>query len=53
MTLGVTGSFGKTITALMVHSILEAAGHRFGLVGSSGFFDGTETRALGDGYDPR
>ncbi len=52
VTLGVTGSFGKTMTALMVRSILEAAGQRFGLIGSSGYCDGTETRALGAGYDP-
>ena len=51
MTLGVTGSFGKTITALMVRSILEAAGERFGLVGSLGFCDGSTTRALGAGFD--
>ena len=49
MTLGVTGSFGKTIAALMVRSILEAAGERFGLVGALGFCDGTTTRALGAG----
>ena len=53
VTLGITGSFGKTITAMMVRSILEAAGQRFGLIGSSGFRDGTETRALGAGYDPQ
>ena len=32
---------GKTITALMIRSILEAAGDQFGLIGSSGFCDGT------------
>ncbi len=52
VTLGVTGSFGKTITALMVRSIIEAAGDRCGLVGSLGFCDGAETRALGAGFDP-
>jgi UDP-N-acetylmuramoyl-L-alanyl-D-glutamate--2,6-diaminopimelate ligase len=36
----------------MIRSILEAAGQRFGLVGSSGFFDGTETRAVGTRFDP-
>jgi UDP-N-acetylmuramoyl-L-alanyl-D-glutamate--2,6-diaminopimelate ligase len=51
VTLGVTGSFGKTITALMVHSILAAAGKRFGLVSSLGFCDGTTTRPLGAGFD--
>ena len=34
-TLGITGSHGKTITALMIRSILEAAGEQFGLIGSS------------------
>jgi len=52
VTLGVTGSLGKTITALMARSILEAAGERFGLVGSLGFCDGTTTRALGAGFNP-
>ncbi len=45
VTMGVTGSFGKTITSLMVRSIIEAAGERCGLVGSLGFHDGTRTRA--------
>ena len=52
VTLGVTGSFGKTITALMVRSILDAAGDRCGLVGSLGFCDGTTTRAPGAGFHP-
>jgi UDP-N-acetylmuramoyl-L-alanyl-D-glutamate--2,6-diaminopimelate ligase len=52
VTLGVTGSFGKTITALLVRSILEAAGQRFGLASSLGFCDGTTTRTLGAGFDP-
>jgi UDP-N-acetylmuramoyl-L-alanyl-D-glutamate--2,6-diaminopimelate ligase len=47
VTVGVTGSFGKTITALMVHSIIEAAGGRCGLVGSLGFHDGVEVRPVG------
>ena len=34
LTLGVTGTFGKTVTTLFVHSILEAAGLRCGLVGT-------------------
>ena len=45
VTVGVTGSFGKTITALMVRSIIDAAGDRCGLVGSLGFCDGSTTRA--------
>jgi UDP-N-acetylmuramoyl-L-alanyl-D-glutamate--2,6-diaminopimelate ligase len=52
VTMGITGSFGKTITALMVRSILEAAGDRCGLVGSLGFCDGRATRQLGAGFDP-
>jgi UDP-N-acetylmuramoyl-L-alanyl-D-glutamate--2,6-diaminopimelate ligase len=51
LTLGVAGSLGRTITALMVRSILEAAGQRFGLVGSMGFCDGVKTRVLGAGFD--
>jgi UDP-N-acetylmuramoyl-L-alanyl-D-glutamate--2,6-diaminopimelate ligase len=52
VTVGVTGSFGKTITALMVRSIIAAAGDRFGLVGSLGFCDGSRTRAPGAGFQP-
>jgi UDP-N-acetylmuramoyl-L-alanyl-D-glutamate--2,6-diaminopimelate ligase len=47
--LGVTGGFGRTIAALMVRSILVAAGQRIGLIGALGFCDGTTTRALGAG----
>jgi UDP-N-acetylmuramoyl-L-alanyl-D-glutamate--2,6-diaminopimelate ligase len=53
VTLGVTGTYGQTITALMIRSILEAAGERFGLIGSSGFCDGTKTRGLGARFEPR
>jgi UDP-N-acetylmuramoyl-L-alanyl-D-glutamate--2,6-diaminopimelate ligase len=49
MTLGVTGTFGKTVTSLFVHSILEAAGLRTGLVGSLGWSDGKTTHPLGAG----
>ena len=52
VTVGITGSFGKTITALMVRSIIDAAGDRCGLVGSLGFCDGSTTRALGAGFHP-
>ena len=52
VTVGVTGSFGKTITALMVRAIIDAAGDRCGLVGSLGFCDGSTTRALGAGFHP-
>ncbi len=50
VTLGVTGSFGKTITALMVHSIIEAAGDRCALAGSLGFHDGVAVRPAGAGF---
>src|SRR5205823_1512062 len=53
LTVGVTGSFGRTLGALMVRSILEAAGRRCGLLGALGFFNGTGARALGAGLDPR
>jgi UDP-N-acetylmuramoyl-L-alanyl-D-glutamate--2,6-diaminopimelate ligase len=49
--LGVTGSFGTTITAVLIRSILAAAGHPCGLLGSFGFCDGTLTRAVGAGFD--
>ncbi len=52
VTMGVTGGFGKTITALMVRSIIDAAGDRCGLIGSLGFCDGAITRALGGGFNP-
>jgi UDP-N-acetylmuramoyl-L-alanyl-D-glutamate--2,6-diaminopimelate ligase len=52
VTVGVTGSFGKTITALMVRSIIDAAGDRCGLVGSLGFCDGSTTREPGAGFHP-
>jgi UDP-N-acetylmuramoyl-L-alanyl-D-glutamate--2,6-diaminopimelate ligase len=51
MTLGVTGTFGETVTSLFVHSILEAAGLRCGLIGSLGWSDGRTKRPLGAGID--
>jgi UDP-N-acetylmuramoyl-L-alanyl-D-glutamate--2,6-diaminopimelate ligase len=53
LTAGVTGSFGRTITALLIRSIFEAAGQRTGLLGALGFYDGTTTRALGAGLASR
>jgi UDP-N-acetylmuramoyl-L-alanyl-D-glutamate--2,6-diaminopimelate ligase len=53
LTAGITGSFGRTITALLVRSIFEAAGQRTGLLGALGFFDGTTTRPVGAGLDGR
>jgi UDP-N-acetylmuramoyl-L-alanyl-D-glutamate--2,6-diaminopimelate ligase len=51
VTVGVTGSFGKTMTASMVQSIVNAAGDRCGLVSSLGFCDGSTTRPLGAGFN--
>ncbi|MFO0949668.1 MAG: UDP-N-acetylmuramyl-tripeptide synthetase [Isosphaeraceae bacterium] len=47
--LGVTGTFGKTVTSLLVRSILEAAGMRTGLIGALGWSDGLATRPMGAG----
>jgi UDP-N-acetylmuramoyl-L-alanyl-D-glutamate--2,6-diaminopimelate ligase len=52
LNVGVTGSFGRTIAALFVRSILEAAGRRTGLLGALGYFDGAIARPLGAGLDP-
>ena len=49
VTVGVSGSFGRTLTAMMVRSIFEAAGQRTGLLGSLGFFNGTSARTIGAG----
>jgi UDP-N-acetylmuramoyl-L-alanyl-D-glutamate--2,6-diaminopimelate ligase len=53
LTAGVTGRFGRTITALCVRSILESAGRRTGSLGGLGFFDGTTAHPLGAGLDGR
>ncbi len=42
--VGVTGTHGKTATGLYVRSIFEAAGVRFGNVGSLGWSDGKTVR---------
>jgi UDP-N-acetylmuramoyl-L-alanyl-D-glutamate--2,6-diaminopimelate ligase len=42
---GVTGTNGKTTTAFLLHSILEAAGRRTGLVGTVQWIVGGERRA--------
>ncbi len=49
VTVGVSGSFGRTLTAMMVRSIFEAAGQRTGLLGSLGFFNGISARTVGAG----
>lgn len=41
-TIGVTGTNGKTTTSWLIASILNTAGHRCGLVGTLGAFDGVE-----------
>jgi UDP-N-acetylmuramoyl-L-alanyl-D-glutamate--2,6-diaminopimelate ligase len=51
-TLGVTGSFGRTITALMMHAILKTAGKRTGCITSLGFCEGVTMRHLGAGFGP-
>jgi UDP-N-acetylmuramoyl-L-alanyl-D-glutamate--2,6-diaminopimelate ligase len=51
-TIGVTGTFGKTITSLFVRSILEAAGLRCGLVGALSWSDGRSSRPMGAGIGP-
>lgn len=33
-TIGITGTKGKTTTAYMIHSVLEGAGHKVGLIGT-------------------
>ena len=43
MTIGVTGTCGKTVTSLFLRSIFEATGGRFGLVGALGWSDGVTT----------
>lgn len=35
-TIGITGTKGKTTTTFMIKSILEAAGHKVGLIGTNG-----------------
>jgi UDP-N-acetylmuramoyl-L-alanyl-D-glutamate--2,6-diaminopimelate ligase len=51
LTLGIAGSMGSTITALMIRSIMSASGQRFGLIGSTGFCNGLKTRLAGAGFD--
>jgi UDP-N-acetylmuramoyl-L-alanyl-D-glutamate--2,6-diaminopimelate ligase len=53
LTVGVTGSFCGTVTALLVRSILEAAGRATGIISALGFCNGTTTRPVGAGLDPR
>lgn len=44
--IGVTGTKGKTTTAYMIRSILEAAGHKTGVMGTIGAVVGDEVEVL-------
>lgn len=48
--LGVTGTCGRAVTSLFVRSIFEAAGLRFGLIGSLGCSDGVTTRSGSEAF---
>ncbi len=50
VTIGVTGSWGRTVASLYLRSIFEATGTRFGLVGTLGWSDGTSTRSVGAAF---
>jgi UDP-N-acetylmuramoyl-L-alanyl-D-glutamate--2,6-diaminopimelate ligase len=50
ITVGVTGTCGRTVTSLFLRSIFEATGVRFGLIGASGWSDGVSSRALGTAF---
>ncbi len=52
VTLGVTGGFGRTVAALMVRSILVAAGEQTGLIGTAWALQQVTTRAAGPGVFP-
>ena len=45
VTIGITGTKGKTTTSYMVKAILEAAGKKVGLIGTNGAVIGTEKYA--------
>lgn len=42
LTIGITGTKGKTTTSYMVKAVLEAAGKKVGLIGTNGAVIGTE-----------
>lgn len=44
--IGITGTKGKTSTAYMVHAILEAAGHKTGIIGTVGVLIGDTVTQL-------
>jgi UDP-N-acetylmuramoyl-L-alanyl-D-glutamate--2,6-diaminopimelate ligase len=43
--IGVTGTNGKTTTSCLIASILSKAGHRVGVLGTLGYFDGETVEA--------
>lgn len=49
LTIGVTGACGRTVAALFLRAIFEAAGGRFGIVGRHGWSDGAASRPVGAG----
>ena len=51
--LGVTGSFGRTITAPCSMRSWSVAGKRAGCISTLGFCDGITTRPLGAGFGPQ
>ncbi len=51
--LGVAGLAGRTLAGLFLRSILSAAGERAGLIGALGFHDGSTSRPLGAGFEPK
>ena len=42
ITIGVTGTKGKTTTTYMIRAILEAAGRKVGLIGTAGAIIGSK-----------
>ena len=48
-TLGVAGGVGRTLTALFLRAIFEAAGARYGMIGRLGWSDGVGTHPVGAG----
>jgi UDP-N-acetylmuramoyl-L-alanyl-D-glutamate--2,6-diaminopimelate ligase len=49
ITLGVTGTAGRTVTALLLRAVFEAAGGRFGLISRLGWSDGRAEHPVGAG----
>ncbi len=44
--IGVTGTSGKTSTSYLISGVLAEAGFQVGMIGSLGFFDGSQFRPL-------